>query len=179
MKHVFPPSFDSTFTVGTLAGSVNAVVAAPIDALQVRFKTSEIFDGHYKNLWQYGRLKLRDFAFRGIYAGFGLSLAKDILGFGVFFATFEYIKAQSFYALVTKYYGGLQVNLNCWFSRGPDGWDGVPTIRPHYALEPAFLLLAGVPASVVQQPVQYPLALLQDIYYSRLDSLDRLLKADA
>ena len=145
----------------------------------MRVRPSEVLNGRYKNLWQYGRLQLRNLGFRSIYAGLGLSLAKDALGFGVFFATFEYVKAQSFYAFVTRYYGGLQVNLNSGYKRGPAGYDGIPTIRPHYALEPAFLMLAGVSASVVQQSVQYPLARLQDIYYSQLHTLDRSLKSTA
>ena len=49
---------------------------------------------------------------------------------------------------------------------------GKITIRPHYALEPTFLLLAGVTASVAQQAISFPMAQLQSVHYSRLESLD-------
>ncbi len=45
-------------------------------------------------------------------------------------------------------------------------------IRPHYALEPAFLMLAGVTASVAQQVVLYPLSTFQTLHYERLEELD-------
>lgn len=51
-KRVYPPPDPRhTFTAGFVAGSVQSVVAAPLDALQVRFKTSEMLEGRYQNMW--------------------------------------------------------------------------------------------------------------------------------
>ena len=178
VKRVYPPPpISSTFTAGFIAGSIQSVVAAPVDALQARFRTSDMFQGRYKNMWQYGWFKSKELGARSIFAGYGLSLVKDSLGFGVFFATFQYVKAQSFYAFVTRYYGGLQLGSNDnRYRHGPDGPGGIPAIRPHFAIEPSFLMLAGISASVAQQAVQYPMALTQQIYYDRLEALDRLLR---
>lgn len=178
IKRIYPPPpISSTFTAGFIAGSIQSVVAAPVDALQARFRTSDMLGGRYKNMWQYGWLKSREIGPRSIFAGYGLSLVKDSLGFGVFFATFEFVKAQSFYAFVTRYYGGLQLGANDGrFRHGPDGPGGIPAIRPHFTIEPSFLMLAGISASVAQQAVQYPVSLTQRVYYSRLKALDRLLR---
>ncbi|KAI5298759.1 hypothetical protein KEM55_002975, partial [Ascosphaera atra] len=48
-----------------------------------------------------------------------------------------------------------------------------PVIHPHYAIEPAFLLMAGITASLTSQFIHYPLGIIQDVYYERLDRLDR------
>ena len=103
---------------------------------------------------------------RGVLAGWTLSFTKDALGYGLFFATFEYVKAQSYYAFITRYYG----SLNPW--NLPQD-DLIRVIRPHYAIEPSFLLLAGMAASVSQQFVQHPIGLLQDIHYRSLAAYDK------
>ena len=96
----------------------------------------------------------------------------------MFFATFEYVKAQSFYAFATRYYGGIQSqSIDNSYRRGPDSERGKKTIKPHYTTEPIFLLLAGMSATVVQQAVQYPLALIQKVHYGRLESLDLLARS--
>ncbi|MCJ1307262.1 hypothetical protein MMC25_000908 [Agyrium rufum] len=178
LKRVYPPPpISATFGAGFTAGMISSVLAAPFDALQVRFKASELLNGKYRDMWQYSFRKLREIGARGAYAGLTLSTVKDSLGFGVFFATFEYVKAQSFYAFVTRYYGNLQPQLLAtYYQSGPEGERGVRTIRPHYSTEPAFLLLAGVSASITQQTIQYPLSHVQEIYYGRLKSLDRISK---
>lgn len=166
-KRAYPPPPPSkTFTAGFAAGAFQSVVAAPLDALSVRFRPSDILDGRYKNMWQYGHLKMKEIGIRGMLAGWGLSFFKDSLGYGLFFATFEYVKAQSYYAFITRDYGGLD-----W--RSLHGNDHTRTIRPHYAIEPTFLLLAGISASVAQQIVHHPIGLLQEIYYRSLAIIDR------
>lgn len=139
----------------------------------MRFNSSDLLDGHHQNMWQWGRHKLMEIGVRGIFSGWGLSFLKDSFGYGAFFATFEYVKAQSYYAFVTRYYGFLNVNtLSHSTRRGPDRDDGALTIRPHFALEPAFLMFAGISASIMQQAVQHPLNLIQNLHYGRLESLD-------
>ncbi|KAI9708825.1 MAG: hypothetical protein M1820_003780 [Bogoriella megaspora] len=174
-KRVFPPPpLSATFTAGFLAGTVQSLVAAPLDALQVRFSTQEMLEGHYKSMWQYASDKLRDIGLRGIFAGWTLSFAKDSLGYGVFFSTFEYVKAQSYHAFLTRYYHSDRDPRSGILRSSQvidDGTDR-PTIRPHYAVEPAFILLAGLAASLAQQVVQHPLTELQNVHFERLESLD-------
>ncbi|KAL9069514.1 MAG: hypothetical protein Q9157_006122 [Trypethelium eluteriae] len=174
-KRVYPPPPPSaTFTAGFLAGTLQSVVAAPLDALQVRFNTREMLEGHYKSIWQYSTDKLRDIGVRGIFAGWTLSLAKDSLGYGVFFSTFEFVKAQGYYAFLKRYYD-FERNPKATLARADstdNSLNGRPTIKPHYLLEPTFLLLAGVAASLTQQAVQYPLTELQNVHFERLESLD-------
>src|SRR5262249_31306831 len=50
--------------------------------------------------------------------------------------------------------------------------DPQKTIRPHYAIEPAFLLLAGVGASVAQQVIIHPLTHIQMEHWGHLEYLD-------
>lgn len=181
-KRVYPPPDPSlTFTAGFLAGTVQSVVAAPLDALQVRFKTSDMLEGRYVSMWQYGKHKLQDIGIRGIFAGWSLSFLRDGIGYGLFFSFFEYIKGQAYYTFVARYYGALQPHLiekmsSAPFSTAKDR--GVPTIRPHYALEPCFLMLAGVMASLAQQAVQHPLSVFQNIHYGRLEYLDGQARLD-
>lgn len=168
VKRVYPPPPPSkTFAAGFAAGAIQSVVAAPVDALAVRFRPTDILDGRYKSMWQYGYLKTKEIGLRGIFAGWGLSFFKDSLGYGIFFATFEYLKAQSYYAFVTRYYGGL-----LWWNL-PEG-NQVRVLRPHYAIEPSFLMLAGIAASVSQQVIHHPFSLVQDIYYRSLAATNQM-----
>ena len=174
-KQVFPPPPPmATFTAGFLAGTAQSIVAAPLDALQVRFSTREMLEGHYKSMWQYAGDKLRDVGVRGIFAGWTLSFFKDSLGYGVFFSAFEFVKAQGYHAFLKQLYD-FPGDSGAILARA-DGIEssknGRPMIKPHYMLEPTFLLLAGVAASVSQQAVQYPLTELQNVHFERLESLD-------
>lgn len=171
LKRVYPPPpISSTFTAGFMAGAIQSIVAAPVDALQARFRTSDIVDGKYNNMWQYGRKKLVEIGIRGSFAGWRLSVVKDSLSCGIFFATFEYVKAQSYYAFIAKYYGGANSYKRSVLPLKTDGDNGFPIIKPHYAFEPTFLMLAGITASITQQVVLHPIALVQTIHH---DSLTR------
>jgi hypothetical protein len=178
MKVIYPPpSPVSTFTAGFLAGSIQSVIAAPLDALQVRFEQRGSKYEH-KTMWEYGRGKLREIGFRGIFAGWGISFLKDSLGSGLFFCTFEYTKAQGYYNFVKWWYSG--VGDVEFFSTRTDltparasSNDYKRIVKPHYAIEPTFLLLAGMSASITQQIVLYPLSTIQSLHYQRLESLDK------
>jgi len=173
-KRVYPPPpVSTTFTAGLIAGGVQSVLAAPFDALQVRFRTADILEGKYKTMWHYAGHKLQSIGLRGIFAGWTLSLMKDSLGAAVFFGTFETVKSQGYYEYITKYYGSrTRDSLLESASIVHDDIDGRPVIKPHYALEPAFLLLAGMSASITSQLIQHPLNELQTIHYRRLEALD-------
>ena len=180
-RRVFPPpSPSATFAAGLAAGGIQSLAAAPLDALQVRFDKRE---KHYenKNIWAYGKGKLRDIGLRGIFAGWGLSFLKDSLSAAIFFSVFEYVKTQSYYKFVAAYYGSLEP----WFVTRLADLRGIPSttrhdipvIKPHYVLEPAFLMLAGIAASVSQQGITHPLTKLQTLHYERLEDLDNKARA--
>ena len=182
-KRIYPPPTPGlTFTAGFAAGALQSVVAAPLDALQARFRTSDLLEaeagGPFRSVWQYGRDKLREIGPRGIFSGWSLSFLKDSFGSGLFFCLFETVKAQGYYAFVKYYYGSLQPQLVEKLSHtrlGGVSSEGLPQIRPHYALEPCFLMLGGITASVGQQLVLHPLGQVQAVYYKRLEHLDQQL----
>jgi Mitochondrial carrier protein len=176
-KHVFPPPPPSaTFTAGLAAGGIQSLVAAPLDALQVRFESRGPQYEH-KTMWAYGKGKLQEIGPKGIFAGWGLSFLKDSLGSGLFFMAFETVKSQAYLKFVTMYYGSLEawVVHSLSLDTGEPGSteNRKPVIKPHYALEPGFLMLAGVAASVAQQSVLYPLGKVQTLHYERLEWLDQ------
>ncbi|CAK3779299.1 mitochondrial carrier [Lecanosticta acicola] len=174
-KRVYPPPPPSiSFSAGFVAGSIQSLLAAPVDALQTRFQAKEMMEGKYTNMWQYGWRKTREIGARGIMAGWGLSFVKDSLGAGVFFATFETVKSQAFYSFVSTWYGDW-AKLSAVQREAISAQraaSGRPEIRPHYMVEPAFLLLAGVAASVAQAVIQHPLSRLQEIHHGRLEWID-------
>jgi hypothetical protein len=166
-----PPASRHTLAAGFGAGCIQSVIAAPLDALQVRFKTNEMLEGKYKNMWHYAFHKLKAIGPQGIFAGWSLSLVKDSFGYAVFFSTFEYVKAQMYYGFVTRWYGRKYKDV----APGPENdrdANGRIDIKPHYMIEPTFLLLAGVFASVAQQTINHPLTRIQDVHLNRLESLD-------
>ncbi|KAM7188782.1 Mitochondrial carrier domain containing protein [Rhypophila sp. PSN 637] len=212
-KRVYPPPAPTqTFAAGFMAGAIQSVIAAPLDAVQARYdmatasaagmtgsgnpvltRTGSGGDGALKttptmerprSMWAFSASKLKEIGVRGIFAGWGLSFLKDSMGCAVFFATFEYIKAQSYYSFVTWYYGSLNEDTVVLLSqKRPSPADGKisgtaedkkrPTIiRPHYAIEPAFLLLAGMGASFAQQVILHPLSHIQVEHWERLEALD-------
>ncbi|KAJ5562292.1 Mitochondrial carrier protein [Penicillium sp. DV-2018c] len=173
VKRVWPPASPSaTFAAGFTAGTIQSIVAAPLDALQVRFQTRDMLEGQYRSMWHYGHHKLKQIGLRGVFAGWSLSFMRDSLGYAVFFSSFEYIKSQSYYTFVTWYYGSLQAHHVGMLSSSESSGRGVPLIKPHYALEPIFLLMAGFVASIAQQTIQHPISRIQDLHLGRLEYLD-------
>ena len=162
-----------------MAGTIQFVIAAPLDALQMRFRTTDITKGRYRNMWQYGYRKLNEIGTSGVFAGWRLSFLKDSVGYAVFFATFEYVKAQAYYDFITSYYGHWR--LHDWDpglgSRVNKLYSGF-VIRPHYAIEPTFLMLAGIAASVAQQVIQHPIGLIQSVYCNSLTAIEKQIQRD-
>lgn len=184
-KRVYPPPSPSqTFTAGLLAGAIQSLAAAPLDAIQARYERGgkgpaiTSVNGRPQSMWSFSYAKLRDIGMRGIFAGWSLSLTKDSLGSAVFFSSFEYIKAQSYYGFVAWYYGDLSETMINVLSRKRTTHDDDgekhhgKTIRPHYAIEPVFLLLAGMGASFAQQVVLHPLSHIQVEHWEKLEALD-------
>ena len=125
-------------------------------------------------MWQYGYGKLYEIGPRRVFAGWSLAFTKDAFGYGAFFATFEYVKAQAYYKFVSKYYGDFQANPLRPLLRPKhvDDSGSIDIIKPHWALPPIFLLLAGIAASVSQQLIQHPLSLIQNVHFKSLNYLD-------
>lgn len=188
-RRVYPPPHPGeTFTAGFLAGSLQSVVAAPLDAIQARYDHRDLMagseTGRPRSLWSFSAEKLREIGMRGIFAGWGLSFVKDSFGSAVFFSAFEYVKAQSYYRFVTWYYGGLNQDVVDLLARkrpltsdgslrtASDGDRELVVIRPHYAIEPMFLLLAGISASFAQQLLLHPLTHVQVKHWDHLEDLD-------
>ncbi|CCX06493.1 mitochondrial carrier domain-containing protein [Pyronema domesticum] len=161
-KRVYPPpGVAATFAAGATAGAVQSVIAAPLDALVVRFNVQDMLQGGYKSVYHYSRDKLIQIGVKGVWSGFALSFAKESLGYGLFFSSFEFVKQQSYYRFIS------------WLYSGPS--ESHP-ITPHFLIEPSFLLLAGACASITQQSIQYPLTKIQSIHYTQLESLDYVRK---
>lgn len=179
-KRIYPPpSFGATFQAGFAAGTIQSLLAAPLDALTIRFETSDLADKRYKTMWHYAYQKARAIGTRGVFSGWSISMAKDSLGFGFFFASFEYVKSQLFYDFVTSWYGGSHQSLSlrqqkqiATQQQTSEAAGEAPAIKPHYIIEPAFLLLAGASATVMQQLVQHPLSRIQDVHFRRIPGLD-------
>ncbi|KAL4786674.1 mitochondrial carrier domain-containing protein [Aspergillus varians] len=173
VRRTYPPASPvHTFTAGLLAGSIQSIVAAPLDALQVRLRTNDIIEGRYQSMWQYGQHKLQQIGLRGIFAGWGLSIMRDSFGSAVFFSCFEYVKSQAYYSFLTRYYASQHSHKGGYLQSSQSSDRGVPLIKPHYALEPCFLLAAGLVASIAQQTIQHPLNTIQNIHVARLEYLD-------
>ncbi|KAI0122516.1 mitochondrial carrier [Daldinia grandis] len=188
-KRVFPPPDPThTFTAGFIAGSIQSIVAAPLDAIQARYDHRDLISGNEngkpRSMWAFSAEKLREIGLRGIFAGWGLSFLKDSFGSAVFFSTFEFVKAQGFYRFITWYYGGLHPDVvDVLAQKRPsthnssndnttkDGSRPV-VIRPHYAIEPIFLLFAGFTASLTQQLILHPLNHIQVEHWDHLEDLD-------
>lgn len=124
-------------------------------------------------MWQYGQRKLKDIGTRGVFAGWSLSLLKDSFGYAAFFSTFEYIKAQAYYDFIAKYYGQWELRSEHPVLRPRiDDLHSGSVIRPHYSIEPVFLMLAGIAASVTQQIVQHPISLVQGVHHKSVLALE-------
>ncbi|KAI1454043.1 mitochondrial carrier [Annulohypoxylon moriforme] len=188
-KRIFPPPDPiHTFTAGFLAGSIQSVVAAPLDAIQARYDHRDLMngnvDGRPRSMWSFSAEKLREIGLRGVFAGWGLSFLKDSFGCAVFFSTFEYVKAQAFYRFITWYYSDLKPDVvdvlaqkrppkpHHLTANATEDTNRPIMIRPHYAIEPMFLLLAGITASFTQQIFLHPLTHIQVQHWDHLEDLD-------
>ncbi|KAI1121132.1 mitochondrial carrier domain-containing protein [Nemania abortiva] len=178
-RRVFPPPEPiHTFTAGFLAGSIQSVVAAPLDAIQARYDHRDLVQGNGgkpRSIWSFSAEKLREIGVRGVFAGWGLSFIKDSFGSAIFFSTFEYIKAQGYYTFIKWYYSGLnQDTVDVLARKRPISQEeNKPVlITPHYAIEPMFLLLAGIGASFTQQILLHPLTYVQVKHWDHLEDLD-------
>ncbi|KAF9158077.1 hypothetical protein DFQ26_008011 [Actinomortierella ambigua] len=101
-----PPPFHAVFMAGALAGAAQAVVAAPMDSLKVKFQVEDlVHGGKHRSMASFAWSSLKALGWRSVYRGFGLILVKDALACGMFFGVFEWIKQQGYYYFIDDVYG--------------------------------------------------------------------------
>lgn len=164
-----PPPVSVTWRAGVYAGLAQAMVSQPIDALTVRFQVSEMLEDKYRNMWQYAWRTLREVGLKPIFGGFMLSAAKESLSMGAFFATFEFIKNQCYYTTLGILYGRERLSI---YKDNPKQDIGIQQEQPFWLLGPAFLLTAGLGASVAHTSMHYPLSRIQEVHLARLEKKD-------
>ncbi len=109
-RRIYPPPYlRQTAIAGAIAGDMQSFVAAPLDALQVRFKTSEMLEGRYTDMWHYTYQKLKSIGPQDVFEGYSLSFVKDTVVCALYFSTCEYVKAQAYYGFLTRWYGNLDL----------------------------------------------------------------------
>lgn len=142
-----------TLISGAVAGGVQSLAAAPIDAIVTRFNVSEMIQSDHKALWQYGWTKLKEIGPHGVFSGFAVSLLKESLSFALYFATFEEIKGSWYRKFVQHFYTNKERD-------------------PGRFVFPSFVLLAGFTATFSLQAAHYPLGKIQKLHLIRLEALD-------
>lgn len=171
-----------TWKAGFIAGAVQSLVAAPIDAIYSRLSTAELLSGKHENLWKYGAHKLKEIGLVGVFAGYAFSLVKESFGFAFYFSTFEVVKTEGYnvtYRVISAFrnFTSAVREKFVYFSGA-----AAPKVNPEMVrLEQArltrvlrytFILLAGASAALTLLSVQYPLLKLQKTHLHRLEALD-------
>ena len=143
-----------------MAGAMQSLAAAPIDAIVTRFSVSEILhhqEHQQRSMWSYSLEKLREVGPRGVFAGYPISFVKESLGFAFFFSTFEAIKGPWYRSYM-------------WLRGHAEG-------EGSRAVYPSFILAAGALAAVSVQVVHYPVGKIQKLFLMRLESLNAIAKS--
>lgn len=160
------PLFADTFRAGFVAGAVQLLAAAPIDAIAARQQAGEVLHGVRTPYWHYGMAKLREIGFVGVFAGYGVLFVKELLGFGAFFATFEMVKTKGFERSARA------VETFHWLRTG-ESPDELKSVRQrHRVLQTTCVLVAGALAAFALMAVQYPITRFHNLHLKRLEVVD-------
>ncbi|KAI8645116.1 mitochondrial carrier domain-containing protein [Parasitella parasitica] len=176
-----PPPYSSVFMAGCLAGAAQSIIATPLDSLKVRFEVSDLLEGKHRSMLHFAKSTLKELGIASAYRGFTLTLIRDSLACGLFFATFEWVKQQGYYYFLDEMYG-LQVDSRNTLNEIEKGWSKVHKMnkedqhqivsasgkeaeRPPLMLEPLFVILAGATAAVAYQTIEHPLSKIHSIFY--------------
>ncbi|KAI7905615.1 mitochondrial carrier domain-containing protein [Cokeromyces recurvatus] len=171
-----PPPFTSVFIAGCLAGAAQSIIATPLDSLKVRFEVSDLLEGKHKSMYQFAKSTLKNLGIASAYRGFTLTLVRDSLACGLFFATFEWVKQQGYYYFLDEMYG-VQVDSSRTLNEIENGWineeeeeedqvmHGKDKKRPPLMLEPLFVIFAGATAAIAYQIIEHPLSKIHSIFY--------------
>ncbi|KAI8079553.1 mitochondrial carrier domain-containing protein [Gilbertella persicaria] len=175
-----PPPFASVFMSGCLAGAAQSVIATPLDSLKVRLEVSDLLEGKHRSMYQFAKSTLKELGIASAYRGFTLTMIRDSLACGLFFATFEWMKQQGYYYFLDEMYG-LQIDSST-LNEIEKGWfevhnmskedrhqitctSGKKAERPPLMLEPLFVILAGAFAAISYQAIEHPLSRIHSIFY--------------
>lgn len=175
---------------GFIAGTAQAIVSAPIDAIYTRANIDELLSSskRYDNLWLYGRDKIREIGLVGCFGGFGLSFFKESLGFAVYFTTFEMIRGPIRQLTIDfiKNYRELKYTVqntrltDIFFDEEGNKVEAKKPVlfskKEERWYNRVFIFIGGVTAALLLQSVQYPFNKLQKIHISRLEAYDIYLK---
>ncbi|CAO3669011.1 unnamed protein product [Rhizopus stolonifer] len=166
-----PPPYSSVFAAGCLAGAAQSIVATPLDSLKVRFEVNDILEGKHRSMYQFAKSTFKELGIASAYRGFTLTLLRDSLSCGLFFATFEWVKQQGYYYFLDEIYG-LHVDSPATIMELEMGWNhkisqSKTTIeqQPPLILEPLFIIFAGATAAVAYQLIDHPLSKIHSIFY--------------
>lgn len=178
-NHYYSP--DDTWKAGFIAGAMQSLAAAPVDAIYTRLSTAELISGEHQNLWKYGALKLREIGLVGVFAGYGFSFIKESLGFAFYFSTFELVKTRGYnltYRMISAY-RRFKVRLMETFSflhisTGETNPDLLKLEQRRLVkfLKSTFILIAGASAAFSLLAVQYPISKIQKVHLLRLEAVD-------
>lgn len=170
-----------TWRAGFIAGAMQSLAAAPVDAIYTRLTVAEMLGGEHQNLWVYGINKLKEVGLVGVFAGYGFSFIKESLGFAFYFSTFELVKTRGYnltYRMISAYRRfkiALKEKLSFLSVKNPETDADLLRLeqkRLTKILKSTFVLLAGASAAFSLLAVQYPLTKVQKIHLSRLEALD-------
>ncbi|ODV97111.1 hypothetical protein PACTADRAFT_32604 [Pachysolen tannophilus NRRL Y-2460] len=167
--YLHSPSPIDTFRAGFLAGAIQSIISAPIDAIYARSSAAEILKGEHENLWRYGLYKLKQIGPIGVFAGFGFSFIKDSFGFGFYFSIFEIIKNQG-YSLTKSIINTIDNYKSKLLHTSKN--EDIKHSKSTKILHTTFILLAGASAAFGLIGVQFPISKIQKIHLSRLEALD-------
>ncbi|CAO3632643.1 unnamed protein product [Cunninghamella blakesleeana] len=185
-----PPPYSAVFTAGCLAGAAQSIIATPLDSLKVRFEVNDLLEGKHRSLYQFAKTTLKDLGIASAYRGFTLTLIRDSLACGLFFATFEWVKQQGYYYYLDEMYG-LHIVSSKTLQDLETSWkeDVKEMVDPHHhlhqqkqqlaqqqqlvlekkrpplLLEPMFVILAGAAAAVAYQLIDHPFSKIHSIFY--------------
>lgn len=86
------------FLAGSVSGAVQSVVASPMELVKTRMQINEGTSGAAKGPSSFQVLKniyTREGGFRGVFKGWGVTLAREVPGFGTYFAAYEALTSKS------------------------------------------------------------------------------------
>lgn len=100
---VFEPNVMNSFLAGMVSGAAQCVVCSPAELIKLRMQMQRnpttLFSWHaeqppkiYKDpMDAIKKVYQKDGLFRGIYKGFGITLWREVPGFGVYFASYDFM----------------------------------------------------------------------------------------
>ncbi|CAM0138693.1 unnamed protein product [Umbelopsis sp. WA50703] len=185
-----PPPFTAVFSAGMLAGAAQCIIATPLDSLKVRFEVTDLLEGKHRSMYQYAKSTLKELGLSSAYRGFTLTLVRDSLACGLFFATFEWVKQQGYYYFLDEVYG-YQIDSSEALTRVDKNWNHSGFIsndkqheedledtaaavsspeepikeKPPLLLEPIFVVTAGAAAAVAYQTIDHPLSKIHNVFW--------------